>query len=110
MKVDLRILDQNQGRTHILNLALIPIVDDKSSPIDITVIIASKNIIDLITIEALRSVALMKNNEIQSKEQYENIAQSTSSFTTKINLKFNSEIGETFNDVITSNFDDANIF
>jgi hypothetical protein len=47
------------------------IVDEKSSPIDIDIIIRSKNITDLITIEALRSVALIKNKEIQSKEQSE---------------------------------------
>jgi peptidoglycan hydrolase CwlO-like protein len=42
------------------------IVDEKYSPIYINVIIASKNITDPITIEALRSVVLMKNKEMQS--------------------------------------------
>jgi hypothetical protein len=52
----------------------------------------------------------MKNKKMQLKDQYEDSAQSASSFTTKVNLNFNDENGDTFNDEITSNFGDASIF
>jgi hypothetical protein len=61
----------------ILDLALMAIVDEKCSPIDIDAIIASTNITDLITIEALRCIVLMKNKEIQSKKQSMDSAQSS---------------------------------
>jgi hypothetical protein len=61
------------------------IVDEKYYPIDIDAIIASKNITDPITIEVLRSVALMKNKEMQSEEHSEDSTQSVSSFTIKVN-------------------------
>jgi hypothetical protein len=94
----------------ILNLILMGIVDEKCSPIDINVIIANKNITDSITIEALRTVAIMRNKEMQLKEQYEDNAQSASNFTTEIILNFNDEIGNKSEDDITSNFDDTSIF
>jgi hypothetical protein len=63
--------ESKSGEEQILNLSLMIIVDEKYSSIDIDVIIASKNITDPITIEALRSVALMKNKEMQSKKHSE---------------------------------------
>jgi hypothetical protein len=86
------------------------IVDEKCSPIDINVIIANKNITDSITIETLRTVAIMRNKEMQLKEQYENNAQSASNFTTEIILNFNDEIGNKSEHDIISNFDDTSIF
>jgi hypothetical protein len=88
------------GEEQILNLALMTIIDEKSSPIDIDAIIASKNITDLVTIKDLRSVTDMKNMEMQSKEQSEDSAQSVSSFTIKVNLNFNDETGGTLDDEI----------